>query len=325
MSSDYLGRLLGLSFAAFFLLHTALAALLLLAAPAALRRAAAMRPRAATRFLLFLRLSPAVAASLVVVALCIPSYLWFEPRGQQEEVGILCAVAAALGILQWLPAVSRASAAAVRSLAFGRGLRRRGLSIRVPGQHSPVWIVDSASPLFALSGVWRSALFLSRGVFHSLAPEELDAALRHEHAHRRSHDNLKRLALLAAPELLPFSRRFAPLERAWLRFSEWAADDEAAAGDPARALSLASALVRVARLGTSAPPPLAASLTECGCGLEVRVARLLQADSALPFDPAGPLWPRRGQYLLAGALAAFLLLLPGALAAVHGLLEKLVR
>jgi len=325
MTPGYFGRLLCLSFASFFLVHTAVGALVLLAAPAAIRRAEAMRARAAARMLLVLRLAPLVAASLVVAALCVPSYLWLEPRGEVEALGGLCLVAAALGMFLSLPAAFRAASAMVQTLAFGRDCRKAGVSLRLPGCRTPILVVDTPSPLLVLSGIRRPTLFLSRAIFRSLAPEELDAALCHEDAHRQSRDNLKRLALRLAPEFLPFGSPFATLERHWVRLSEWAADDDAAAGDPARALSLASALVRVARLGTPAQPQLATSLTECGCGLEARVDRLLHSPSMGGALPAAPARPRGSNLLLAGAFGALVLVLPGALAAVHGLLEILAR
>ena len=69
---------------------------------------------------------------------------------------------------------------------------------------------------------------------------------------RNSADNFKRLLLLLAPDALPFLRGSAAVERAWLRFTEWAADDSAVNQDAACSLSLAEALVRVARLGVAA-------------------------------------------------------------------------
>ena len=97
MTPSYLGRLLLLSSAGFFLVHMVVEALIALLAPAAVRRAGIMRPERGARFLLRLRLLPAGFAAIVVVMLCVPSYLRFEPRVAEEEVGFACLAAAILG------------------------------------------------------------------------------------------------------------------------------------------------------------------------------------------------------------------------------------
>jgi len=112
-------------------------------------------------------------------------------------------------------------------------------------------------------------------VLRSLSAQELLLALHHENAHRISRDNLKRLFLLLAPPPIPFFRGLASLERCCGKFSEWAADDEAVRGDSHRALSLAAALLRVARMG--AAPQLSFLHTSLCAGdqdLSARVERL---------------------------------------------------
>lgn len=325
MIPDYYGRLVCLCFASFFLVHTTAGAVVMLLAPLASRRAEGMRARSAARLLILLRLAPFVAASIVVAGLCVPSYLWLEPHGEAEPVGMVCAAAAGLGMLQWAMAALRAIGAIARTVAFRRRCRKEGRELHLPGEAAPVVIVDGAPPLLALCGVLRPRLFVSRGVFYSLAPEELELALRHEDAHRDSQDNLKRLAMLLAPDLVPFARPLTSLERQWAKFSEWAADDDASGGDARRALWLASALVRVARLGTPAQPDLVTSLTACGCGLEARVDRLLREAPAGEGTSRASRLIRHGGLLLAGAFATAVILLPGALACVHELLERLLR
>jgi hypothetical protein len=284
-----------------------------------------MRAQSAARLLFWLRLFPFALASIAIAGLCVPSYLWFEPQGQAEPIGPICAAAAALGMLLWVLAGIRGLTAVVRTFAFVRKCRKSGRELWAPGEASPILVVDAAAPLLALSGIVRPRLFLSRGVWETLAPEELQAALRHEQAHRKSRDNLKRLVFLLFPEVVPFVPSFAALERRWAVVSEWAADDAASGGDDRWALWLASALVRVARMGRGTQPALAASLTACGCGLEARVNRLLQA-SALCQESAsrhGMRW--QSAVWLAGAFAAALIFLPPALSSVHRLLEILLR
>ena len=109
------------------------------------------------------------------------------------------------------------------------------------------------------------------------SPEQRDAALSHERAHCNSGDNLKRFLILLAPDAVPMWGTFHGLERAWSKFTEWAADDEASAGDPQRALSLASALVRVAKMGSKPRLNyLSCSLVGGDRELSERVDRLLR-------------------------------------------------
>ena len=162
-----------------------------------------------------------------------------------------------------------------------------------------MWVVDASAPLLALAGVTRPRVVISRGLMEALTPEQLAAAIGHEEAHRQSRDNLKRLALLLAPDILPGVRGFGALEREWARVSEWAADEGAAAGDAHRRLALADALVRTVRLGCMPRPAdtLATTLVEDLVDLEARVARLLEEPRLSGPSAAGagwlPAWPAR--------------------------------
>ena len=79
MIAPYLPRLLCLCLAAFFVIHFLVGLAVAVSGPAAVRAARRMRPRSAARFLLVLRLLPALLALFLVAGLCIPSYLWLEP------------------------------------------------------------------------------------------------------------------------------------------------------------------------------------------------------------------------------------------------------
>jgi len=155
---------------------------------------------------------------------------------------------------------------------------------------------------------------VSRAIRRTLSDEQLDAALRHEQAHRRAFDNFKRLLLAGTPRM----PGFAALERGWSRMSEWAADDEAVSGSARRALCLADALVRVARLGAV---PVEISFLGDGRDLARRVDRLLH--------PQTYRRPRRSAFVLAGGAALVIFLAAGVavhpLETAHEVMEYLVR
>jgi len=313
MILPYVLRLVCLCLASFFLVHAALAFLAHCLAPIALRLAERLPARSAARLLLALRLFPAAAALLAVAGLCVPSYLWFEKK-HVEFVGLVCLAAAALGAAVWMASWARSLRAIVRSHRYVRQCRRSG----------SLWIADGTAPFLGIAGIVRPKLIVSRSVADALSGDQLAAAIRHERAHQNSADNLKRLLLLLAPDALPFLRGFSAVERAWLRFTEWAADDWAVQQDAACSLSLAEALVRVARLGVAAQnSPLMSHFVAASVSISVRVERLLSpaADGATPTP---------SRFAIAGALVAlpFVALLmaqPATLHSVHELLERLVH
>ena len=331
MTLPYPLRLLCLCLATFFVVHLVLGLVAWLLAPGAIRIARRLHSGAAARLLLTLRLFPAAASAFLVAGVCVPSYLWFEPRADGEQVGLACIAAALMAGAVWAISMARALDATARSLRYVRRCRSLGRPAHPPGEDSslrviPVYVIDDACASLVLAGIVHPRIFISRAVMDALSTEQLAAALRHERAHRISRDNLKRLLLLLAPDLFPFSRRFAELERAWARFAEWAADDGAVAGDSLRSLSLAAALVRVARLAPAAPSaPLVTCLMDRASDLSARVERLLRA------VPPGGESARTTPVFAAGAMVAALatgaavMLRPATLDTAHRLFEQLMH
>jgi Zn-dependent protease with chaperone function len=321
MTIAYLARLACLSLAGYFLVQTVAGAAACALAGRAIRAAERLHPRDGARLLLALRLLPSALACAAVAGLCVPSFLWLEPSEADEQVGVACLVAAALAAAVWIPALWRASRALAQSWRYTR-MCWRAAQPEPAADGFSVWVVESRKPVLALAGVVHPRVVVSRGLLDALDREQLDAVLRHEEAHRRSHDNLKRLALLVAPEILPGQRALSALDQAWARVTEWAADEGAAAGDAGRRVALAEALVRAVRLGCAGSPagPLATTLLEHPRDLEARVARLLEP----PVDKAlgGRYWIGAG---LAAGASAVALLHPGTLYSVHRLLEGLMR
>lgn len=327
MMFPYLLRLLCLCFASFFLVNAALSLLVRLLSNRILRFAESNRSAAAARIALASRLLPFALASAFVAFLCIPSYLRLELNPAAERVSSVCALAGFLGCAVWCISLLRGFRAILSSARHNRLCASAGESISLPGAPSPVLVLESQAPLLAMSGLLRPQFLVSRNILAALSPEEFEAAMRHEHAHRLSRDNMKRFLFLLAPDAFPFFRPLLALESNWSRFTEWAADDQAAAGDSHRALSLAAALVRVAQIG-SAPrlPVLSTSLLSCDRDLSQRVHRLLRVPATLP---AGSASNARSPYFYFGFLPGFvvvvLLLSSSALSAVHEMLEFLVR
>jgi beta-lactamase regulating signal transducer with metallopeptidase domain len=319
MMASYWWRLAWLALACFFIIHLAASAAVALLARRAVQLAGRLQARSAARALFLLRMSPAAFSILAVASICIPSYLWLEPGSAHEQVGWICLAAAMLAVLLWLDSASRFVRIMVRSNRHMRRWRREARPARLGETAAPAYVIPSDVPFLALAGILQPRLIASCGLLRALSCAQLTAAVRHEQAHRTSHDNLKRLILHCMPGLLPFRAGFDVIEQAWAKFAECAADDRAVSGDPARALRLAEALVRVARIQapqSALVAPLLADRSE----LHARVDRLLSAAPAPPL--AGRL------HLLAPAVLMLLiasLLAPAALRLAHQLLEKLIR
>jgi hypothetical protein len=314
MILPYVSRLVCLCLASFFLVHLAFGLVVRSLAPVAIRFAGRLRAQSAARLLLALRLGPAAVALLAVGGFCIPSYLSLEDEGGAEFVGFTCLAAALLGAAIWIISWARSLRAAYRSHLYVRQCRRAGL----------FWIAEGAAPFLGIAGIVHPKLIMSQSVVDALDGDQLAAAIQHERAHQSSGDNFKRLLMLLAPDPLPFVRGFAAVERAWLRFTEWAADDRAVSQDASCSLSLAEALVRVARLGSAAhASPLMSHFVAASVDISLRVERLLSPSiNVVAGKPS--------RIVVGGAVAAIpavvlLMAQSATLRAVHGLLERMMH
>jgi beta-lactamase regulating signal transducer with metallopeptidase domain len=326
MNVSYALRLFCICSATFFLVNALLSFALKFVSGAAIRIAERMRPRSASHFLLGVRLLPFALGAGAVLGLCIPSYLMLEPQTTAERASWAFLIFAFLGVLVCTLSVARSARAVAVSNRRNRKWLRAGREARLAGDDSNAVIVKKEAPLLALAGVYRPRFMVSEGVFRALSAEQLDVALRHERAHRGSRDNLKRLFLLLAPDGIPFVASFTLLDRAWSKFSEWAADDEAVQGDSRRALSLAEALLRVARMG--AGPRLSylhTSLVAADQDLSARVYRLLRLEPTRFESLRWRSVAAQGAVLAMSGSLATLMLWPATLSSVHRLLELFLR
>ena len=175
------------------------------------------------------------------------------------------------------------------------------------------------APGLAVAGVRDPKVLVSEASIAALTPPELRTALRHELAHVRSHDNLKKLLfrLSAFPGM-------APLERTWSEEAELAADDSAVASVD-DALDLAAALIKVSRLGSAQPcPELATGLLHSSTALPLRLQRLFSWEQRPRSLGSGTgRW-----YGIISAVAMLVLVVTtysAALTQVHAVTEWLVR
>lgn len=322
MTFPYYLRLIVLCFATFYVAHTAMWLAVRGFASTGLRIAQTMRPRMAAQFLFAVRSAPMVVSLFLVAGFCVPSYVWWEPNIAGERVGWICLAAALLGISVWAISLVRGGTSIVQTERY----LRRWIRESKAGDSADLLIVRDCAAIMAVAGVAHPRLVVSQQVMEALSDEQRAVAIRHEAAHRSSRDNLKKLLLLLTPDVLPFCRGLAQTERAWARFTEWAADDEAVDGSQERALSLATALVRVAKLGVRpAPAYVLSSLVNGDEDLRARVDRLLRkpAYAERPLQPLAAF--ARNAALILGCVAGTLLLWPESLNGVHQLLERLVQ
>jgi beta-lactamase regulating signal transducer with metallopeptidase domain len=305
-----------LTLATYFGVVAASAVCLQLAWPRVKRPIDRLVPRTRARTLFVLRALPACAGG-VAAFLCSASFLIFEPPRTVERPGLLLIAATAGALCLVIVAVARTARAWARSLTCSRLVHhcdRRCLDSR------SVFVVDTAYPLAAVTGVFRTRIVVSGSLLANCTPGEIEAIVAHEASHVSRCDNLARATMLLLPDLLLILPAGRQIEHAWSAAAEEAADDNAAAGIPERRLALASALIRVAGLALTPAPTWMPDLAFFqGDNLERRVTRLL--------DPA-PVEARSFGVLASCAVASGLLVLSAIAlqsAAFHDVMEWAIR
>ena len=262
--------------------------------------------------------APAAVALGVALIVFLPAFLLFEPAHGGERPGLTLWVLAGVGAGRLAMIVWRAARMLVVSHGLVAAWRRQSTPLDAQSWGLPASAIDAGFPVVAVSGMLRPQLFIDRSVLDACSPRELDAIAAHERAHVRNGDNVRRLLIGASRG--PSSTDAS----AWRDAAEHAAD-EGAATSTARAVELASALLKIARL---APPPsldaAVLSTIHDGGSLVVRVERLLAVDR---FQPAATLSRTSSRLPLALVTAAALALVTSVplFRSVHALLELFVR
>jgi Zn-dependent protease with chaperone function len=296
-------------------LNVAATALVVLAS----KRFAAADEARSPAFWLALRLCPAAASIGFVALVFLPSYWRYEPRELGEAFDLTLTTVAMVAIAVLCAAVMRGVAAWCDASRRVGAWRRLSRQLSLDGATSvPAFAVDVATPIMALAGVFHPRLLITRGVLDALTDEELRAGVAHELGHWRAWDNLKRLAMRAAPDLLWLTSAAGEIEARWASAAEHAADHRACSDERARC-ALASALVKVARL-TPTRTPIAEPISTLVDGGDIasRVQRLL--DDAAPRVRSSRRWP----IAIASAAAAIVCYVP-LLRVVHAATEVLVQ
>jgi Zn-dependent protease with chaperone function len=226
-----------------------------------------------------LRILPLVASLIVTCALVVPSFQLLEPLPIDESMGAIPLVLDVCALLLIACGIFRAIAAQIRTTravtCWLVGARPLPANTNDNENHNSSVAVHSRreSPPLIVAGVRHPRVLVSESTVALLTPDELRMALKHEHEHMRSRDNLKRLVLVFCP--FP---GMAKLESAWSQAAELAADD-AAVSSQRDALDLAAALVKLSRLVPVTAPPVCSAGFVAG-SVSQRIERLLAWDEA---------------------------------------------
>jgi Zn-dependent protease with chaperone function len=314
----FAARCLGVSLAVFVLLYVTLSVAVSRAWPLLARSVTRLSARRTAGVLFIFRMLPVLAAAAFTLAVTVPSFLLLEPRTSDEEVGaaplllgLFCLALMALGIYRAVLAQRKTSQALADWL---NGAHQIESTVPVP-----VFQTGAHAPSLTVAGVCTSRVLVSETTLSILTDRELNTALRHEIAHVRSRDNLKKLIF----RFTTFPG-MTGLESAWSEASEMAADD-AAVSSLSDALDLAAALIKLSRVApTQASAAFASPLMPTSsASLRARVQRLFswKSQNAAAHNNT----PR---YLLPTAMASLVCLVAGygsLLAGMHAATEWLVR
>jgi Zn-dependent protease with chaperone function len=264
--------------------------------------------------LLVVRLLPASVSILFVGAMFLPAQWALEPRDTAETMGLALYAIATVGAALLLRSARRIVEVARAGRLVMSGARRH------PSRLANTYEVDTV-PGVSLAGVVRPRILIGGNVTGQLSHDELDVAIAHEMAHRDAFDNVARWCMHCAPDFLLGSAVASRLEHAWHVAAESRADARAIRGNSTRAVHLASALIKVARLsaveGDRISVPAWSTLNDSEL-LEWRVHRLLSG--SLPQPDARP----RPGYLATTVAVCLLIAAPVLAESVHRLTEALV-
>lgn len=310
-------RCLGVSLAFFFIFNCAFSVAVARGWRVVARLSRGLPARRIADVLFFLRILPPAASFLICAAFVIPSFLLLEPRVSSETVG---EVPLALGIgcaLLFVAGVYNAWAAYLRTARVVETWLNGATELPARGTVR-IFEIQPEVPALTLTGVCIPKVLVSSSASALLGPDELNAALKHEIAHVRRKDNLKKLLFRVC--IFP---GMSGLEAAWSAAEEMAADDEAVTST-GEALDLAAALIKLSRLAAVQPSAvLTTALMQEASSVNARIERLVIWDDSRRYAQSSAGWYLRSAFV--GSLLAVLLTYGLAIREMHTLTEFLVR
>src|ERR1700722_1343861 len=228
--------------------------------------------RAIAALLFAVRIFPFIASVIITFAFVIPSFQWLEPRSLDVDMhegigtlplalGICALLLIAFGCFRVIGAQRKTSRVVSRWLEGARPLDLHS-DLKAETYQS------KQAPPLTLVGFSRPKVLVSEPTVAALTHEELQIAIKHEIAHVKSHDNLKKLIL----RFCPFPGMSA-LEHTWSQATELAAD-AAAVSSSEDAVDLAAALIKLPRFVPVEIAPVCTVGFVTG-SIRVRVERLL--------------------------------------------------
>jgi hypothetical protein len=241
-------------------------------------------PAVRARRIMLLRLTPFAASLGITLFIVAPAFTLFEPVHDHEPFGPMLALLAT-GAFAHLAASAIWASFSVYLTGRIEGDWRESSTPLATSYGIPAFMIDTASPIVALVGVFRPTLIASRSVIKACTAEEIAAILAHERGHFDARDNFKRWLMASLPDSLRWTRMHYEMLDAWHHAAEDAADDAATGGDEVARADLAALVLKVVRL---APQPMwrgaiVSPFVERD-GLERRVRRLIRPE----LEPPAP-------------------------------------
>jgi Zn-dependent protease with chaperone function len=254
-----------------------------------------------------------------VLVFVVPSFVELEPHKSLELVGEKPLALAGFGLLLLALGIFNAFAAYWRTSRTVNSWLT-GATLMASHARVPVFCILPVVPALTLAGILQPKVLLSKAAANLLTPRELEAALRHEMAHMRRFDNLKKLVFRFC--LFPGSSH---LESAWREAAEMTADDGAVT-NAREAVELASALIKLSRLAQlqSTAPLTTLFAQRATASINGRVQRLMdwkEDQSSVPVT--GAAWYSWGS--LAGLALTIVPKYGAILRGMHTLTEWMVR